>query len=428
LTPGAKLLSISNILKEVLDSIVCSNTPPDKILITWFRKNRYAGSKDRKEISDSVYGMLRRYFILNKIIINKLSSYNYDKCVQLVIIYYILFKDNQKKIIEYFDDGPYSLKKPDKIESYIEDVKNIDISQDLFNFSMPNWLYDEFLCSYRDKTKDISDSLLHPSNIDLRVSRYSNRDEVLNKLLRYDPAAIKTPYSSLGIRLSKRILLNNIIELNNEFIEIQDEGSQLVTLLSGIKDNELVIDLCAGVGGKSLFLAELAKNVKIIATDIDPERLNKIKNRPSWKKNIHKIDLDYEYNNIDIKADRVICDVPCSGSGAWRRRPEEKIRLTKNKFKELLVIQNNIIKKGASLLKVGGELVYITCSLIKKENYDQIELFLKNNSLFEIVDLNYSWNNMIKSKVWMNDNSYIQLLPNIHKCDGFFIARLRKNK
>ena len=120
--------------------------------------------------------------------------------------------------------------------------------------------------------------------------------------------------------------------------------------------------------------------------------------------------------------------MPCSGSGAWRRRPEEKISLTKNKFKNLLKTQRNILDYGASLTKIGGELVYITCSILNKENKFQINAFLQDNINFEIVDLKYSWDSIIKSKLWLGNKKYCQLLPNIHECDGFFIARLIKIK
>ena len=122
----------------------------------------------------------------------------------------------------------------------------------------------------------------------------------------------------------------------------------------------------------------------------------------------------------------MICDVPCSGSGAWRRRPEEKISLTKNKFEKLIASQRDILDYGASLTKIRGELVYITCSILNKENIRQIDSFLKDNPNFEIVDLKYSWDNITNSKKWFGEEKYCQLLPNIHECDGFFIARLTK--
>jgi len=198
-------------------------------------------------------------------------------------------------------------------------------------------------------------------------------------------------------------------------------------LLSGVKENETVIDLCAGAGGKSLALSDLVQNIKIIATDIDVNRLERIKKRAIRLKVKEKIIIEKDYNRIELKADRIICDVPCSGSGAWRRRPEEKLNLNKNKFQDLLHIQQNILKYGAGLVKIGGEIAYITCSILDDENKDQINLFLKNNSNFEIVDLQDSWNNITKSQEWYGKEPFCQLTPFVHKCDGFFLARLVRN-
>ena len=174
-------------------------------------------------------------------------------------------------------------------------------------------------------------------------------------------------------------------------------------------------------------ISDLVENIKIIATDIDPNRLERIKERAIRLKVKDKIIIQKNYNSINIQADRIICDVPCSGSGAWRRRPEEKLNLNQNKFQNLLDIQQNILNYGASLVKIGGEIVYITCSILDNENKEQINLFLKNNSNFEIVDLQNSWNNITKSQELHSKEPFCQLIPFVHKCDGFFLARLVRN-
>ncbi len=428
MTPGSRLLIITNILSEVLCEISLSDVPTDTILNKWYRKNRYAGSKDRKEISDSIFGILRHYYIINNIIYDKFTSYNLSNSIKFALIYYVLFKYNYEEVVNLLDDGPYAIKMNNEISTYLEAIKQISFSNNFKNEGLPDWIYKEFLITYKNETQNVCESLLDQSNIDIRVSKDSDREKILNKILNFDKLAHKTIYSPYGIRLSKRIAFNVIKNLKNYFIEFQDEGSQLAILLSGVKDNEVVLDLCAGAGGKTLMLCDIKKNVKIIATDIDSSRLLKIKKRLSWDKYKNRIELYENFINLDLLVDRVICDVPCSGSGAWRRRPEEKIRITKKRFQELINIQSKILLKGANLLKVGGELVYITCSLLKKENSDQIENFIKKNSEFEIVDLKYSWNNIVKSDSWIGDSSFCQLLPNINKCDGFFVARLRKNK
>ena len=160
---------------------------------------------------------------------------------------------------------------------YLKAIKNISLSNTYLNSSFPNWLYEEFLYSFNKDTNSIFKSLLNKANIDIRVTNASQRDYVFNKILKYDQLAVKTPFSPLGIRLSKRLSLKHIKEFKNELIEFQDEGSQLATLLSGVKEGEVILDLCAGAGGKSLLLAALANNVKVIATDFDSNRLNKIK-------------------------------------------------------------------------------------------------------------------------------------------------------
>ena len=428
MTPGARFISIINILSEVLCKISSSDVPTDSILNKWYRKNRYAGSKDRKEISDSVFRILRYYYIINSIISDKFKSYNLDHSFKITLIYYVLNKYSYEEVINLFNDGPYAPKINNEISKYLNAIKQISFSNNIINEGLSDWVYKEFLITYKNETQSVCKSLLDQSNIDIRISKDFNREEILNKILNFDKLAYKTIYSPYGIRLSKRISFNTIKNLKNYYIEFQDEGSQIVTLLSGVKENEVVIDLCAGAGGKALMISDLFENVKIIATDIDSSRLLKIKNRLSWNKYKNRIKIYEDFINLDLLVDRVICDVPCSGSGAWRRRPEEKIRLTKEKFKELIDIQSKILIKGANLLKIGGELVYITCSLLKKENSDQIEAFLQKNSIFEIVDLKYSWDNIVNSDSWIGNSPFCQLLPNVNNCDGFFIARLRKKK
>ena len=161
------------------------------------------------------------------------------------------------------------------------------MSKNIFPFineGLSDWIYKEFLITYKNETKNVCGSLLDQSNIDIRVSKNFDREKILNKILKFDKLACKTRYSPYGIRLSKRIALDATKTFKNYFIEFQDEGSQLATLLSGVKNNEVVVDLCAGSGGKTLMLCDIKKNIKIIATDIDFSRLLKIKKRLSWDK------------------------------------------------------------------------------------------------------------------------------------------------
>jgi len=427
LTPGARLLSVVEIVNDIFLQPIDENFSSDKIIKNWIRNNRYAGSKDRKEITNNVFGIIKRYFSLDYI--QKNNTTLGQRYLELTIIYYIFYGEGKTNLFSRFNDGPYAIKMTDSINNFIEKISIFNFDKlDFVKCSLPNWLYSEFYESFYNDTYKVCESLNKEAHFDIRVKKGQNRDKIINNLKNKNIISEKTTLSPIGIRINKRISINNLIEYKKGLIEIQDEGSQIVSFLCGAKENETIIDLCAGAGGKSLLIADILNNVKIIATDINLIRLDKIKDRVKRSKLVNKINIELNYHNINIRADRVICDVPCSGSGAWRRRPEEKISLTQKKFKSLLVTQRNILNYGASLTKIGGELVYITCSVLNNENKSQINAFVKDNINFEIVDLKYSWDNITKSKQWFGNEKYCQLLPNIHECDGFFIARLRKIK
>ena len=425
MTPGARLLAVVEIINDIFLQPIDDNFSSDKIIKNWIRNSRYAGSKDRKEIINNVFGIIKRYFSLDYIQKNNITLE--ERSLELTIIYFIFYGGGKTSLTSRFNDGPYAIKMTESINGYIEKISAYNFDEiEFVKCALPDWLYAEFYESFKNDTLKVCESFFKESNFDIRVKKDLSRDEIIQKLNNYNISSEKTPFSPIGIRINKRIPINNLIEFKKGLIEIQDEGSQLVSLLCGAKDNETIIDLCAGAGGKSLLLADLLNNVKIIATDINLIRLDKIKDRAKRHKVEDKINIELNYHNLNILVDRVICDVPCSGSGAWRRRPEEKISLTNNKFKELLKTQRDILDYGSSLTKIGGELVYITCSILNKENKGQIKKFLQDNPNFEIVDLKYSWDSITNSKQWFGNEKYCQLLPNIHECDGFFIARLIK--
>ncbi len=426
MTPGARLLSVVEIIDNILTNKINNNYNIEINLTNWLRKNRYAGSKDKKEISNTIYGVFKRYYILNYIR-NKYPLLD-NISLEMTIIYYIFHICKKDELIGYFDDGPYAIKMNENINDFILKINKFEISEDNYiKNSLPEWLLKKINESYLTNYKEACESMFDEAHFDIRVKKGISLKSIINKFKNYNIKSDVTPISPIGIRVSKRTAVSHLKEFKKGLFEVQDEGSQIVSLLCGVKEKETVIDLCAGAGGKSLALSDLVENIKIIATDIDVNRLERIKERAIRLKLKKKIIIEKDYNSIELKADRIICDVPCSGSGAWRRRPEEKLNLNKSKFQDLLHIQQNILRYGAGLVKIGGEIAYITCSILDNENKDQINLFLKNNSNFEIVDLQDSWNNITKSQEWYGKEPFCQLTPFVHKCDGFFLARLVRN-
>ena len=427
MTPGARLLSVVEIIDSVFKNKIDNNYVIANNIKRWMRNNRYAGSKDKREIINAVYGILKRYYILD--FIQKKNIFLDNYALEITIIYYIFHICKKDDLINSFDDGPYAIKLNKEIKQFIDKIDNFQISEEEYiKNSLPLWLYNKIHESFNINTKKVCQSMFDESHFDIRVKKGISRKNIINKFKNYNIKSDITPISPIGVRINKRLSVTHLKEFKEGLFEVQDEGSQLVSLMSGVKENETVIDLCAGAGGKSLAISDLLENVKIIATDININRLDKIRERALRSKVKNKIILEQNYKNLNFKADRIICDVPCSGSGAWRRRPEEKLNLTNNQFENLLEIQKEILNYGADLVKIGGEIVYITCSILDNENKDQINYFLKNNSNFEIVDLEDSWDSITMSHERFGKEAYCQLIPFIHKCDGFFLARLVRNK
>ena len=427
MTPGARLLSVVEIIDSVFKNKIDNNYVIANNIKRWMRNNRYAGSKDKREIINAVYGILKRYYILD--FIQKKNIFLDNYALEITIIYYIFHICKKDDLINSFDDGPYAIKLNKEIKQFIDKIDNFQISEEEYiKNSLPLWLYNKIHESFNINTKKVCQSMFDEAHFDIRVKKGISRKNIINKFKNYNIKSDITPISPIGVRINKRLSVTHLKEFKEGLFEVQDEGSQLVSLMSGVKENETVIDLCAGAGGKSLAISDLLENVKIIATDININRLDKIRERALRSKVKNKIILEQNYKNLNFKADRIICDVPCSGSGAWRRRPEEKLNLTNNQFENLLEIQKEILNYGADLVKIGGEIVYITCSILDNENKDKINYFLKNNSNFEIVDLEDSWDSITMSHERFGKEAYCQLIPFIHKCDGFFLARLVRNK
>ena len=427
MTPGARLLSVVEIIDSVFKNKIDNNYVIANNIKRWMRNNRYAGSKDKREIINAVYGILKRYYILD--FIQKKNIFLDNYALEITIIYYIFHICKKDDLINSFDDGPYAIKLNKEIKQFIDKIDNFQLSEEEYiKNSLPLWLYNKIHESFNINTKKVCQSMFDEAHFDIRVKKGISRKNIINKFKNYNIKSDITPISPIGVRINKRLSVSHLKEFKEGLFEVQDEGSQLVSLMSGVKENETVIDLCAGAGGKSLAISDLLENVKIIATDININRLDKIRERALRFKVKNKIILEQNYKNLNFKADRIICDVPCSGSGAWRRRPEEKLNLTNNQFENLLEIQKEILNYGADLVKIGGEIVYITCSILDNENKDQINYFLKNNSNFEIVDLEDSWDSITMSHERFGKEAYCQLIPFIHKCDGFFLARLVRNK
>jgi 16S rRNA (cytosine967-C5)-methyltransferase len=240
----------------------------------------------------------------------------------------------------------------------------------------------------------------------------------------------------LGLRVKGRINLQASTAFKGGFIEIQDEGSQLVAALVATKADMKTIDLCAGGGGKTLALSAAMKDGgPLIACDTDLDRLKKLKPRlrRSGVSNVtrhHLIgDNDPFYTEHALTAERVLTDVPCSGSGAWRRAPAQKWRLTPERLSELITLQQKIMNQAAALIIPGGRLIYATCSVLPDENERQLEWFLEQHPNFIALPIPEIWKTTMGSicpENAVSQGTYLSLTPAKHNTDGFFAAVLER--
>jgi len=262
--------------------------------------------------------------------------------------------------------------------------------------------------------------------LDLRVNMVrSNRESVLARLRADGFDAKPTPFARSGVRLVDARQIDAHPLYRDGLIEIQDEGSQIVAALVGAQAGERIIDYCAGAGGKALALAAvMGDHGEIIACDTSSARLRKMAPRlaRAGVKIVHPRSM--EEAGVQGKFDRVLLDVPCSGIGAWRRRPEARWLLSEDKLIEYNDLQDDLLVKGAMITAKNGALVYATCSVLKSEGEDRIASFLERVPGFEVVDADQIWPKLLDG-VRPDQGSFVNLSPATSGTDGFFVAVLR---
>jgi 16S rRNA (cytosine967-C5)-methyltransferase len=304
----------------------------------------------------------------------------------------------------------------------------------------PEWLDPQFRRTFGAKAAEEGAALATRAPVDLRVnSLKATRDKVLHALRRFE--VVPTPYSPLGVRIAAGSGPSRSPHVEAEpahgkgWYEVQDEASQIATRLSGARPKEQILDLCAGAGGKTLALAAAMENTgQLYAYDADRMRLRPIFERlkRAGVRNAQVLDPGNTeaLAELEGKMDRVIVDAPCTGSGVWRRRPDAKWRLSPQMLDARLAEQCAVLDQAARLVKPGGRLIYITCSVLPPENRDQVDAFLARHPEFTIVHWAPLWEQAAFSAAppQSADGSAETLLmtPRGFGTDGFFVAMLQR--
>ena len=386
--------------------------PADRFLRDWFRARRYAGSKDRAAIGERVFDVLRHR-----------ASYAWrmrDESPRALVIASVLAEgQDPETIFEGAGYGSESLSERERIAVRATPESRAPLSAQL---EFPAFLETELVRSLGASLEANMKAMLARAPVDLRVNALkASRDDVLVRLRRDSFDAFPTPYSPHGIRIAAQQGLSALSKhrgFEEGLFEFQDEAAQIGAMLAHARPGERVLDLAAGAGGKALALAaEMENRGEIVTCDIDPHRLMQIAPRAAraGAAIIRTLEIAPE-DSFDV----VFVDTPCSGSGTWRRRPEQKWRLSAARLEEFTAVQDALLEKGAARVRPGGRLVYATCSILRCENEDRIGAFLAGHPEFGQLSAARSWTGAPVPGL----GDYFRAAPAETGTDGFFAAIL----
>ncbi len=405
---------------QVLGTVLSFEHPADAVLSRHFRENRELGHRDRGFIAETVYGIVRRLRWLRRLAGASATPR------QLLLAW--LARGEGWPMRQF--EGLASATE----RTWIESIKSATLDEGTVaeRADLPDWLTDRLLGSYDEATLlQLAHSLNRSAPLDLRVNQLKiDRDAVLARLRADGFEAESCSLSPQGVRLGgKPALQKHPLFLDGSF-EVQDQGSQLLGLLVQPKRSELVIDFCAGAGGKTLQLGAMMRSTgRLYAFDVSEKRLAKLKPRMARAglSNVHPVLIAHE-NDAKVKrmagkADRVLVDAPCSGLGTLRRNPDLKWRQTPESVDEMVVKQGAILAAAARLVRPGGRLVYATCSLLAEENDGVVDTFLAAHPGFKAVSAEEI---LDRQGVKLTTGERLRLSPNAHDTDGFFAAVLER--
>jgi 16S rRNA (cytosine967-C5)-methyltransferase len=395
--------SLVQAIIDTLQQIFVQNVYADKAVELVLKQNTRWGSRDRRFIAETTYEMVRWWRLINQVHSPQESK--------LDINYYSLFATWQLlKGLELPDWEEFASIDKNEILKNAADAHLVR----KYRESIPDWLDEIGSAELGDAvwTNELA-ALNKEAQVVLRVNTLKTNRVQLQRLLKEQ--AVETfivgDYAD-ALVLNKRQSLHQLAEYKQGLFEIQDASSQLIAPFMEVKDGMMVIDACAGAGGKSLHIAAMMHNTgKIISMDVEERKLMELKKRAArGGVNTIKTQIIHADSIAALKntADRLLLDVPCSGLGVIRRNPDAKWKLNLDFITEIKNTQQNIIRNYSQLLKPAGIMVYATCSILPSENQEQVELFLTENKNFELLE----------------DR---KVLPS-EGFDGFYMAKLMRKK
>lgn len=391
MTPSARLQAAIDLLDRIIAAARDQGAAADTLIARWFAERRYAGSKDRRAIRELIYEAIR---LLG-------ARPESGRAAMLALA------RQRPELLELFDGSPYG---PAAIEEG-ETPAKIAFAQD--------WLIKALRKS--DIAREEQTALLQRAPLDIRVNSLKSDVDAVYAVI---PGAEPIPAARDGLRLPSDQAIDQLPAFKDGSIEVQDGGSQIVARAAGARPNDYVIDLCAGGGGKTLALAaDMENRGYILACDIDRGRLQRLPPRAE-RAGVSIADIrllnprqeDAQLEDQRGLADIVLIDAPCTGTGTWRRNPEARWRLTPDRLADIGHTQRYLMRIAAELVKPGGSLVYIVCSVLDDEGVNQVDAFLKAYPGWRAEPLLLG--------AGSPRGGGTRLTPHQDSTDGFFVAKL----
>ena len=429
MTPSARLAGSIELLTEIDGH---PRRPADAVANDFFRARRFIGSGDRRAVSDRTWRVLRERRRLTWWI-GRAGTAPTPR--MLVAASLLLEGWTAAGVAQSYSGGQYGpapLLQPETaavraLEGHT--LQHPDMPEAVA-VEVPDWVLPHLQARFGDRLRPEMDAALDPAPLDLRVNLLkTTREGAQAALLAEGLEAAPTPLSPWGLRIDGRRAVTSGPAFQSGLVEIQDEGSQLVAALVGAGPEMRVVDWCAGAGGKTLALAMLMANRgQLVACDVSAPRLEgairRLRRAGVSNTERHLVAPGDKWAKRRAGSfDRVLVDAPCTGTGTWRRNPDARLRLRELDLEELRPKQAGIMDDAARLVRVGGRLVYATCSLLIEENEAQVEGFLGRHSGFRSVPLAEAWSLQAPAP---SPGPYLSLTPLRHGTDGFFGAVLER--
>jgi 16S rRNA (cytosine967-C5)-methyltransferase len=449
MTPGARVAAAIELLAE----IEASERPADQVASDYVRQRRFMGAKDRRAVTALAFLAVRARARLGWWLAwaGGASEESAARAAGQgapargrVLAALLLGQGRDADAVAGLCDGsgyaPAPLDADEAVLLQALDGQALDDPRQpaWVRLECPAWLLPSFEAAFGADLETELAALRDPAPVDLRLNALlaERRQDAVDALAAEDIAAAPTPLSPLGLRLDGRRAVHATQAFRDGLVELQDEGSQLIALLTGAAPDMAVCDFCAGAGGKTLALAAaMADRGRLVALDVDGARLGRAGPRlqRAGARNVERRLLAGAEDSwgdpwVEEQAgrfDRVLIDAPCSGVGAWRRQPDSRWRLGDQALQARITTQARILGQAARLVKPGGRLVYATCSLLPEENRDRVAGFLATASDFRPLPVERVWAETLGGES-PGSGDDLTLTPARHGTDGFYLAVLER--